>query len=168
MKKIAWILCFATLISLLCACGSKKMEYKVPTNFYYIAKDISYNSPAGVICAEVREGISYYGNLTVFLRDYLQGPESSDLQTYIPAGTEMRSCTISGDEATLTFSEEFSKLNGSRLSVVSGALLLSSHDFANINTVIIRVENGTLDDKDELCMTMDDLVLMDSVETAAE
>ena len=163
MRKIACIFCCIMLLTLLCACGNKNEEFQSPVNFYYVNKDISYNSPTSVICTEVREGISFYGNLTVFLRAYLDGPKSSDLQTYIPTGTELLSCVVSGNAATLTFSEEFSKLNGSRLSVASGALLLSANDFANINTIVIRVENGRWDEKDELCMSMDELVLMDSV-----
>lgn len=164
MKKIVCILFCALILLSLCACGKQQAELKEPTNFYYINKDISYNSPTGVISAEVREGITFHGNFASFLRAYLQGPESSDLQTYIPAETKLISCAIKGDEVVLTFNEEFSKLSGVKLSAASSALLMSIHDYAGINTLTIRVEHGRLDDKDELRLTLDDIVLMDSVQ----
>ena len=162
MKRFVWLLCCILLLPLLCCCGRKQVELQKPGNFYYINKEISYNTSAGVLSAELRETVDFQENLEWMLRSYLQGPKSSDLQTYIPAGTEVVSWEVAEGVAYLQFSDEFARLNGTRLSVSCGAILLSLNDFAGIDGVSIRVADCQLDDKDEVFMTMEDIVLLDA------
>ena len=163
MRRMICIFCCMFLFFSLCACNHQTEELQEPTNFYYINKNISYNSPSGVISAETREAVTFDGDLNLFLSSYLEGPKSSNLQTYIPAEVRIVSCELSDNEAVLIFSEEFSKLSGYKLSAASCALLMSVHDFLGVNALSISVENGRLDDKDNLHLTMDDIVLMDSL-----
>lgn len=168
MKRMMCILCCLLLLPMICACANRNVEYEKPANFYYISNDISYNSLNGVIRAEVRETANFYGDIETFVHAYLDGPDSSDLQSYIPADTEFISCTLLDEEVHVTFSDAFSKLSGTRLSAASCALLLSLHDYSTINAIRIRAENNQLDGKDEIFLTIDDIVLIDPVITGVQ
>jgi len=163
MKRfICVLICILSLLGF-SACAKKNAEIQEPANFYYVNKDLSYNTPSGVICAEIREAVMLQKNLDAFLHEYLKGPENSDLQTYIPSDVEIISCEQDGDTLNLTFSEGFAKLTGTRLSTAACALLMSVHDYVGVETISIRVNNGLLEDKEELVLTVSDIVLVDPV-----
>ena len=163
MKKICAMLCCVLLLQMLCACGEKKAEYQKPVAFYYCAKEISYNTVSGVLQAETREGVGFHGNLDAFLKSYLSGPESSQLQSLIPADARLVSCDMDGDVVSIEFSEQFAKLTGIKLTTACSAILMSVHEFNDAQALRIRVKGAKLDDKDEFVLTMDDIVLMDTV-----
>ena len=110
MKKLCILLVCAALL-LLSACGNKQEELQEPTNFYYCVKDITYNNPSGVIRAEERESVYFYGNLAYLLRSYLLGPSDSQLQTLIPDKVSLVSCALNEDRAVVILSESFAKLS---------------------------------------------------------
>lgn len=165
MKKISFLLCCVLLLQILCACNRKKESFIIPTQFYYGNKEITYNSSAGVIRSETREGDPFQGDVNAYLRAYLLGPESSDLKRIIPADVYLISCQLQDGTAYIVFSNQFARLSGMNLLTACSALLLSMNDFSGVNTLCIRAEESQLDDKDEFIITMDDIVLTDAVET---
>jgi len=162
MKKICLLLCCVLFLQVFTACTGKNEEFEVPVNFYYCNRDIFYNSPSGVIQAEIREGVNFNDDLIAFLNAYLQGPISSELQSFIPSDAYLVSCSVRGDVAEVTFSSAFSRLSGVRLSMVCSAILMSAHDFSGVQTLHIQAKDALLDDKDEYVITLDELVLIDT------
>ena len=164
MKKICFLLCCILILQLLWGCAGKKDEFKEPVTFYYCNKDIVYNSDSGVISPEVREGASYHGNLASFLRAYLLGPASSDLQRFIPADVQLISCQVDGDTVSLIMSNQMTQLSGVALSMACSALLLTVNGYSGAQTLRLSVEDGQLDGKNEIVLSVDDIVLMDEAQ----
>lgn len=163
MKRLCLLLSCFLILQMLCACGGSNQEVREPVRFYYCNKEISYNSPSGIIKSEIREGIKFQGDLSELLRVYLQGPATPYLQTLIPNDVEFVSCMMSDSCVSITFSNEFSKLTGVKLSTACSAILMTVHGYTGIQTIQIRAEGSQLDEKDEVVLTMDDIVLMDTM-----
>ena len=162
MKRFTIFLCCVLLLSAFCSCSAKDEEFEAPVNFYYCSKEISYNSPTGVIQPEIREGVGYYNNLTAFLRAYLLGPVSDELVSFIPADAYLVSCHVDEGVATVVMSTQFAKLSGVDLSAACSALLMTIHDYTGANTLKVSAKDSLLDAKDEFVITMDEIVLMDT------
>lgn len=162
MKKLSSILlCILLLLSMLCSCSNKKEEFEEPVNFYFYNNDVTYNSPTGVICPEVREGAGYHGNLTAFLQSYLNGPKSDAVRSIIPSDVYLVSCELIDDEVQILFNKSFEKLSGIDLSTACCALLLTVHDYTGANTIVISAKDGKIDDQDYVTLSIDDIVLVD-------
>ena len=168
MKRLLCVLCCILLLPVTSGCKRNQTEILEPANFYYLNKDIVYNSAAGVISYEIREAADMHKDLTVFLNAYLQGPESSKLESAIPADVELITCAVIDETVTLTFSEGFAKLSGARLSSTCTALLLSVHDFTGAESIRIRARDSLLDEKEDIYLTMNDIVLIDTVVQSEE
>ena len=163
MKKLCILICCVLLLQMLCACNGKNEELKAPVNFYFRNKEITYDSPTAVIYPEVREGAGFHENLTAMLRSYFLGPNSSDLERFIPTDVYMVSCEHTADEVTIVMSNQFTKVTGVDLTAACSALLLTVHDFTGAETLKISAKDAQLDDKDEIVMSIEDIVLIDMV-----
>lgn len=162
MKKFSILICCCLILQLLCACSGNKDDFQAPVNFYFCKKEVSYNSTSAVIQAETREGISYNGNLAALLRAYLLGPHSQELNSLIPSDVYLVSCEISGDAVIVVFSSHLAKLSGIDLSTACSALLMTVRDYTGVETLRISAKDSQLEDKDELVLTYDEIVLMDT------
>lgn len=165
MKKILLLtLCVLFVISM-CSCGKDNEDFLEPVNFYYCNEEISYNSTSGVIHAEIREGADFGGDISEFLHAYLLGPQSDHLQTLIPSDVYLISCDIEEDVVNIKFSSHFSRLSGVKLTTACTALLMSIHDYMGAQTLNIYANNEKIDDKDVFTITVEDIVLIDTVAT---
>ena len=162
MKNLLILLCCLLLLSMLPACSGEQEDFQVPVNFYYCNKEISYNTPAGVIQSEVREGKNFHNDLEPFLSAYLKGPVSTDLRSLIPSNVSLVSCEANEEMITIVFSAQFAELSGIELSTVSSALLMTVYDYTGVETLKICVTDRQLDDKDEITLTLSDIELMDT------
>lgn len=163
MKKICILVCCILMTQMLCACNTRPEDYQQPTNFYFSSKDVSYNSPMGVIQPEVREGADLHGNLTAFLHAYLRGPKSQDLVRVIPSEVYLVSCDITDKTANIVFSTQFSNLKDIDLIYACSALLMSIHDFIGADTLSISAKDAMIDENCTFTITMNDIVWMDTV-----
>ena len=164
MKKLCILLCCVLLLQMLCACNGKNEELKAPVNFYFRNKEITYDSPTAVIYPEVREGAGFHENLTAMLRSYFVGPNSETLERFIPADVYMVSCEHDADEVAIVMSSQFSELTGMDLTAACSALLLTVHDFTGAQTLRISAKDAQLDGKDEIVISIEDIVLIDTVQ----
>ena len=165
MKKISVLLCCVLLLQMFCSCGRKKEEFKKPVNFYYCKNEVSYNSAQAVIQPETREGYGYHDNAVALMHAYLLGPESSELETLIPSDVYLVSCTVENGIAHTVLSSQFANVTGLKLSLVSSAMLMTLHEFVGVEELHLSAKGAKIDDKDVLTLTMDDIVLMDTVTT---
>ena len=74
------------------------------------------------------------------------------------------SCQIDADRVILVMSSQFSNLSGIELTTACSALLMTIHDYTGAQTLQISAKDAQLDDKNEIILTMDDIVLIDTVE----
>lgn len=165
MKRISLLLCCLVLLQTFCSCSAKREEYQKPVNFYYCNKEVSYHSPHAVLQPEVREGYSYHDNAVALMHAYLQGPESSALETWIPSDVYLSSCTIENGVAHIVLSNQFAKVTGYKLSLMSSAIFLTLHEFSGIEELRLCAKGAQIDEQDVFTLTMDDIVLIDTAAT---
>lgn len=164
MKKISLLLCFVLVLQMLFGCSKKDEEFKKPTNFYYCRQEFSYNDSNAVIHHEVREGYGYQGNLDTFMRAYLYGPVSEDLEILIPSNVYLVSSSIDDNVAEIIFSKQFSELTGVKLSTACSAVLLTIHEFFGVESIRVYAQDAQLDDRDYFELDLDQIVLLDALE----
>lgn len=165
MKKICLLLGIVMILQMLCACNPKKKEFEKPINFYYGKWDIAYNTPNGVIQAETREGADISDNAQDILFCYLQGPLSAQLRNLLPADAQLLFCQTIGDQVKVELSEDAGKLSGVMLTTACAAMLMTLHDCLNVQTLSVSVKDNLLDDNTEFVISMDDIALMDMLQT---
>lgn len=163
MKRFCLLLCCILMIQVLCGACTKKEELQEPVNFYYCNAEVSYNSSTGVLCPEVREGMTFRGNIVALLGAYLSGPHDTGLQSPIPNDVYLISCELDEDTVNILLSTQFAKLSGLDLTTACSALLLTVHDYTGVQTLCVSAKNAKVDDKDIFVLTMEDIVLMDAV-----
>ena len=164
MKRTTLFICCFLLIFLLCACKDQKEDLVEPVNFYYANSEITFHSDDGVLAKEMREGASFHGNLSAFLHAYLRGPESSSLESIIPSDVYLVSCRIEDKTATIVLSSQFSALSGLKLTTACSGLLLTLHDYADIEILCIQSKGERLDGKDSIILSLDDIILTDATQ----
>lgn len=162
MKKICILICCVLILHMLGACSAQKEELQEPVNFYYFNKEIAYNTDSGVICAEVREGSGFSGNLEEMLDVYLSGPGSNTLYSLIPSDTHLIACEIENNQVHVVFDKEFAQLSGIDLSLACSAILLTVRDYAGAEALVVSAKNAQLNEKDQFKISIDDIVLMDT------
>ena len=163
MKKFCIVLCCILMLPMLFACSNKKEELQEPVSFYYCNKDITYNSDAGVICPEVREGAAFHGNVVAFLRSYMLGPRDTNLRNPIPTDVYLVSCELNEDIVCMEFNAQFADLTGLDLTTACSAILLTIHDYTGAQTLKVSAKDAKIDDKDVFELSMDDVILIDTV-----
>lgn len=161
MRKSFILLLCVVLIFSLCACRQKNKDYQEPVNFYYCTDEVSYNTSDAVIDMQIYEGIDFHADPEKMLSSYLQGPQSNDYLSLIPAGTSLISCNVIGDVCYLKFSDDFAKLSGMKLSIACGCIVLTLNDYTGVETVSFSTQTQQLDNKDELVISASDIILLD-------
>ena len=165
MKRILCLICCILLLPIFSACGNRKNELQEPANFYYLNSNIAYNTSSGVISAEQREAILFHDDLVLFLKSYLKGPTSLNLEAVIPSTVTLESCAYEDGIVYIAFSEDFSKLSGTRLTIACSALLMSLNEYMGASGVNVCANGELIDGKEEFQIFMDDLVLIDPIHT---
>lgn len=161
MRRVSiLLLCIAFTLSL-CSCKKKVTEVQEPAEFFY-CHESAYKTDEGVIGSEIREAVRFNGNLELLMQAYLLGPLSDDLESPLPYAVKLVSFDQLGDSVYLTLSREFSTLSGIRLTTACSCIVMTLNAFADVKQVCFRVASGQLDNKDELIMTISDIVLMDN------
>ena len=162
MRKLCLLFCSILILQLLVGCSKKNEDIQQPVNFYYTNKEITYNTSEGVFRAEIREG-SQFQDLEDLLHVYMQGPISSSLESLLPGGVSLLSCAVENEIAYIRVNTQFSDLSGVKLTTVCSAMLLTAHDYNGVQAICVRAENSKLDDKEEFYLSLDDIVLLDTV-----
>ena len=164
MKKLCiLILCTALFLQILCACSQKKEELVQPTDFYYCNSEIGYNSISAVIGSERREAVSFQNNIDTMLSAYLKGPSSPDLYSPVPATASLIGSSLSDGELYLEFNEAFSELSGVQLSICCSCILMTVYAFCGVETVHFSASDALLEDRSEIVLNIQDVVLQDTV-----
>lgn len=143
MKKgLITLLLVAQLISLL-GCGARQTASdELAVRFFYEVRDADVLQPESVVAAETR---TVTGNvLRELLEWYLAGPESEELISPFPAGTQVLDVISNESGLTLIMSGEFFTLMGVEMSVASCCLASTVCECAEVPKVVLSDELGTI------------------------
>lgn len=161
MKRIASLILAIIILVTLFGCGKDTPEYEVPAEFYYIQREITYNSSSGVICPELADIAQYQTDLVKLLNTYLSGPVSQELVSPFPSNTRLIACDVIRKEAHLTLTKEFLQLTGVRLSTACSCMALTVAGISPIEKVHFRVEDSLIDGREFLTVTVADIIMLD-------
>lgn len=119
MKRLIGIL-LLLLVCLTACMGNADNSQTV--QFYYLREDIRCGTESGVIVPEKRKLSTGDGDLSALLALYLAGSQGEEASLPLPEGSRL--VEVSGDDQTvnLTFSEEFSGLEGMDLTLVCACI----------------------------------------------
>ena len=161
MKKFSLLLCGILLFQLLCACNTKQEEFEKPVSFYYENRVISYNSSAGVVGFETREGQNLCESTMAIVSEYLQGPKSEELQNLLPQDTQLISCLSVGELVNAELRFDTTNLSDINLITVSAAMLMTLHDCMGAQSLYLSVVDPHQENRTDIIISMDDIALMD-------
>ena len=165
MKRILIVILFVCFALPFSACGKKTDELQVPANFYYLRQDFLYGVEDGVISSEAREAVHIKDNLTVLLTEYLKGPKENQLTRCVPASVSVVAVKREDRTITLMLSPDFARLSGVDLTLACACLSMTVLDYTDADAVEIMAEDELLGDSEQIKMTREDLLLLDSQNT---
>ncbi len=161
MKKL---ICLLLVVLLLCGCSKNKDEVKTPVDFYYINAEIHYDSPAGVISAEVRDSTGYKDNLVGLLDLYLAGPSSDEFISPFPNGTVTMRAIRDETTVNIELSKAFAGLKGLDLTIACACLTRTVSELTGCSAVKIYVADTMLEGNDSITMDANEIILLDEVD----
>ena len=157
MKKFICLLLVITISFLLIACHSKSS--KDTQLFYYLRKEIDFESETPVIGSELRRSGT---DLNAILQLYLKGPESAELSSPIPADTTLISTEIQDDTLSICLSDSFAQITGLDLTLACVALSKTAMEITDVQIVRICTENEQLNGEKWFAVSDDLVHLTDS------
>lgn len=155
---IALLLC-ATLLLGISGCAPSQADSAV-CSFYYSRLEPDYTSDHPLICPEARDLRGLRG-LEEYLNAYFAGPLDPSLQLPFPRDTKLMGWSLQDGTLALDFSEEFSLLSGSDLSVACGCIAQTFLELTGADQVIITAGGSMLGGESAVTMTRDTLLLRD-------
>lgn len=157
MKKLICLILVITISFLLIACHSKSS--KDTQLFYYLRKEIDFESESPVIGSEMRRSGT---DLNAILQLYLNGPESAELSSPIPVGTTLISTEIQDDTLSICLSDSFAQITGLDLTLACVALSKTAMEITDVQIVRICTENEQLNGEKWFAVSDDLVHLTDS------
>lgn len=161
MKRyICIILAIATLM-LICSCTSESDEIKNPVTYYYQSAKIDYNSPDGVVKAEIRDSRGHVNDFRYLIEQYLNGPRNYECFSPFPAGTTLEEFDMDEQRVSLILSSHMTTLSGAELMFACACMTKTVIVMTGVTSVQIGTINGTLNGQETITMTADSFVLID-------
>ena len=160
MRKISLILILA-LVFALTACDWNRQRISEPIAFYYCASEIAYHTPSAVIQKEIREGNRIGEDILALLNHYLKGPESKELYSPFPYGSEITNCSLHESVLTLDVNSQIANLSGINLTLAMGCLTKTVCSFIDVKTIIIRANSGFTDGNIYRTISVDNFLFSD-------
>lgn len=163
MKRIFCFILSLITVLLLSSCGSGSENPQNPVNFYYCNRTIAYNSESAIITAEILESSSSENSLAEFLTSYLAGPQSEELYSPFPAGTDVMYYERDNDTMHIYMTAEFADLHGADLTIACTCLAKTLYELTECKTIVISVPDHFLDGNTSIIMDIDNIILQDHV-----
>lgn len=157
MKKWISILLIFTFSFLLLSCH--RSTPKDPLKFFYIRKEIDFESDAPVITSELRESNGNSSDINALLQLYINGPESDFLYSPIPEGTQLIRTEQTDDILFLCLSDSFAGITGLDLSLACIALGKTAMELTDAQQVRICAETEMLDGEEWIIISEENILL---------
>ena len=165
MKYALRLICILLTIVFLTACMPQPDSFTAPADFYYLAEEIGYHVPDGVIRAEIRETSHFGGDLVVLLNAYLEGPATLDLVSPFPQGAQISDVASSDEGLCITVNTSFTSLSGIDLSLAANCLAMTAREVSLEDTIILVPVEGPIGGKDRMVISTDSHTLADDTAT---
>ena len=159
-KSICVILCLLLIISV-SGCSSAPQKIREPVTYYYRIRNIEYDAPNGIICAEVREAYGNANNYTYLVEQYLRGPLDGSYTSPFPAGTTLVHLDFLKDTVLVVLSSHISLLSGSDLSIASTCLAKTVLEMTGMKEVKISSQGDLLNGQESITISLNDFVMVD-------
>ena len=159
MKR--WI-CFVLLAVLFLSGCEAEVEYEAPVNFYFVKAEVTYFTADGVIGTEVREAGDRRQDYEYLLKQYLIGPESSEVKRVFPKNVELVRLELNDDSAVVVLNDAVARLTSLDLTIACACLTATVCDMTGVHTVTIRAETQMLDGNKSITMNRNHILLLDS------
>lgn len=159
MRQCISLLLAVSFFLALCGCGSS--DIVTPVNFYYCTDPVDYNTPEGVVSAEIRDADGYGKDFQALLNLYVKGPNSDGFRTPFPAGTNVVSIVITDLTAEICLNDVFASLSGHKLTIACVCMSKTVMDLTGCTSVRIQSESLQLDGNPYIEMTSQDFIFLD-------
>ena len=160
MKKLISLLLIFSLL-LMPGCASDPPEQTEEYPFYYRRSDPGYLDDDSVVGAEIRSVTFDPEDMSSLFAAYFEGPETRNLESPFPRGTGVISWSLSDDTLMLNLSEPFAALTGIELSIACGCIARTFLGIVNVRTVTLQVMHNTLDGRNFLELSRNNLHFSD-------
>lgn len=168
MKRIYSVFCTLLSVCILCACTFRPAKVQLPVNFYYCAKEVSYDSEAGIVAPEIREGSTWTDDSLALFNQYLAGPVSEAFISPFPAQLQALELTIYERDAKVVLSDHLSILTGHDLTMACVCLSRTLMELSGASCIEISVPNRQLDGKPSIVIHQDNVLFWDTITPTAD
>ena len=162
MKHRISIILIVSILLCLCSCANDTRPAKVPVNFYYLAKDVSYNGKSEILLPEEREGAGHEADIEGLLNQYLKGPVSDTLRSPFPAHVSVNRYATTANMVVLELSSEFAQLTGIDLTIACSCITRTLFDLTQLERVMISVTDAQLDGQASITFDLNDIYFVDA------
>lgn len=165
MKRILALLTILTLCLTGCAAVSGSGKN---VTFYYLRREYTYGSADSVIVPELRNVSAAVEDIPYLLHLYLSGPQSDGLYLPLPAGTRLMGMEEDGSTCKLTFSEEFSYLEGLPLTLSCACISATVFSLTEAETLEIQSPAPEGGSPVKVTLTRSSILTYDHITTPAD
>lgn len=163
MRK--WMICFCVLLVLICT-GCENTEQREPLALYYRAAEISY-SDNGLVRPEAADRALSRDVDSVAIR-YFAGPQSDELVSPFPKGTELIGYDLIDGILYLELSGTMAGLGGADLSLALTCINLTFSQLDRVTAIEISAPGYQLAGQESIRLQADQILLEDNSLEIAE
>ena len=168
MKYWISLLLIISILLSLCGCTQDMRPAKSPVNFYYLAKEVSYDGESEILLPEEREGAGYEADMEGLLNQYLKGPASDALRSPFPTHVRVTRYATTANTIILEMSSEFAQLLGIDLTVACACIARTLFDLTQMERVMISATDAQLDGQASITFDRNDIYFVDTTPPSRE
>lgn len=165
MKKILPLILAALL--LFSACAPATSEINQPVAFHYLRQTFDYDTPDGVIAAEIRESADCADENEILQR-YFRGPEDPTLLPPFPTATELVTLQMQDSTVIITLTDNFSTLTGMDLTLACACITKTVIGITGTQQVTIQAQTQPIGGQTAITMTLEYLLVLDNSKIVIE
>ena len=164
MKLLKLLIPIICLLSILTACNGNRQDIVAPVNFYYLAENITYDNPTGVLMADVQESCGHEADYVYLTNQYFAGPESTECVSPFPEGLQLESLNVLTGKVSVVMSTHFAELTGHKLTLACSCLAKTLLEMTGVDAVTISIKGTAINGEPSVTFTKNDFILTDSNE----
>lgn len=161
MKRIMVLFLIAILVIPLFACTGQSKDLRSPVAFYYRTRDVSFDTDAGIISCEYRDGFGHEEDYVYLVEQYLNGPVSENCISPFPAGTTLVQLDFITNKVLIVLSSHISLLSGPELTIACTCLAKTVLEMTGMKEVKISSDGDLLNGNESITISMDDISFTD-------
>ena len=157
MKRLLSVLLIAA--TLLCFSGCDSGETN-RTNFYYVRSEYDYGRQDGVMAPETRDTSDFTDALEI-LREYLAGPQDTNLASPFPKETKITEFLFKGKTLHITLSNQIVSLPKAKQVLACTCLARTAMELTGAEAVYFQTNSTGFSRMDPILIDKDSVLLYD-------